>query len=97
MINKDEIDRAILEHEAKDTTYANCERLAWLYIVRDHISGQAQKQPVALDISGDSDFMKLINGKDSVKVFSLIDELMTSIRIIQPNLYTAVIQKIQEI
>ena len=30
------LDDAILEHEAKDTTYANCEKLAWLYIVRDH-------------------------------------------------------------
>ena len=41
---------AILEHESKDTTYANCEKLAWLYIVRDHCAhqmGTASIEPIA--------------------------------------------------
>ena len=37
MISLETIDKTILEHESKDTTYANCEKLAWLYIVRDHL------------------------------------------------------------
>ena len=30
MISLDKIERAILEHESMDTTYANCEKLAML-------------------------------------------------------------------
>lgn len=37
MIQIEEIDRAIKEHESGANTYANCERLAWLYIIRDHM------------------------------------------------------------
>ena len=58
MINTDELDKEILMLEKKDTTYANCERLAWLYIVRDHITGQRQAQPTPLDVSGESEFLQ---------------------------------------
>lgn len=96
MINPEELDKEILMLEKKDTTYANCERLAWLYIVRDHITGQMQKQSVSLDVSGDSEFLKAVNKKDSVEVFSIIDELMETISVLNPRLYSAVIQKIKD-
>lgn len=38
MISIETLEKTILEHESKDTTYANCEKLAWLYIVRDHLA-----------------------------------------------------------
>lgn len=38
MLNIDEINNTIEKLENEDTTYANCSKLASLYIVRDHIS-----------------------------------------------------------
>ena len=97
MISIDELDRAILEHEARDTSYANCERLAWLHIVRDHITGQEPKQPTPLDISGDSEFLQAVNGRDSVRVWAIINELMDVICATNTRLYNSVIRKIREI
>ena len=45
MIQIEEIDRAIKEHESGANTYANCERLAWLYIIRDHMKEGHQDKP----------------------------------------------------
>lgn len=97
MINPDELDKEILMLEKKDTTYANCERLAWLYIVRDHISGQTTKQPIPLDVSGESEFLKAVEGKDSVAVWNIIDDLMDTIRVAEPGAYEWVMRKINKI
>jgi acyl carrier protein len=95
MLSVEEIDRTILELENKDTTFANCEKLAWLYTVRDHISGQAAKQPVPIATNGDSDFIRAIDGMDSVCAWNIMDELMQTIRIIQPRMYETVMEKIK--
>lgn len=97
MISVEELDRAILEHESRDTTYANCERLAWLYIVRDHITGYQPRQPVPVDVDGESEFLRAVHGRDSVRVWVLIDELMDTIAVVNPRLYDAVIRRIEAI
>lgn len=37
MVSIETIEEEILNLEKRDTSYAVCERLAWLYIVRDHL------------------------------------------------------------
>lgn len=37
MVSIETIEEEILDLEKRDTSYAVCERLAWLYIVRDHL------------------------------------------------------------
>lgn len=98
MISKDKLDKEILELETKhDTTYATCERLAWLYIVRDHITDQQQAQPTPLDISGNSEFLQAVDGKNSVSVWSIMDDLMDTLRVTAPRVYSNVLRKIKEI
>lgn len=97
MISKEEIDRAILELEQKDTTFATCERLAWLYIVRDHITRQQTAQPIPLSVNPDSEFLQAVDGKDSVMVFGIIDDLMDTLQATAPRVYYSVMQKIKEI
>lgn len=97
MINPEELDKEILMLEKKDTTYANCERLAWLYIVRDHITGQSTTQPTPLDISGDSEFLQAVDGKDSVAVWGVMDELMDTMRVNNPRVYGYILEKIKNI
>lgn len=97
MISKEEIDRTILELEQKDTTFATCERLAWLYIVRDHITRQQTAQPTPLSVNPDSEFLQAVDGKDSVMVFGIIDDLMDTLQATAPRAYYSVIQMIKEI
>lgn len=97
MISKEEIDRTILELEQKDTTFATCERLAWLYIVRDHITGQQQAQPQPLDVTGAGEFLEAVNGRDSVAVWEVMADLMDTLRVTQPRVYASVLQRIREI
>lgn len=97
MINTDELEKEILMLEKKDTTYANCERLAWLYIVRDHITGQQQAQPTPLDVSGESEFLQSVNGRDSVQVWAVMDDLMDTVRVTAPRAYKSVMERIRAI
>lgn len=83
--------------EKKDTTYANCERLAWLYIVRDHITGQQQSQPTPLDVPGESEFLKAVNGRDSMQVWDVMDDLMDTVRVTAPRAYRSVMERIRAI
>lgn len=97
MINPDEIDKEILMLEKKDTTYANCERLAWLYIVRDHITGQQTAQPTPLSVNQSSEFLQAVDGKDSVAVFAVMDDLMDTIRVTAPRVYSSVMRQVLSI
>lgn len=97
MINSDELDKEILMLEKKDTTYANCERLAWLYIVRDHITRQQAAQPTPLSVDPSSEFLQAVDGKDSVAVFSIIDDLMDTIRVTAPRAYESVLRKLKNL
>lgn len=97
MLNIDEIEKTILDLEKHDTTYSTCERLAWLYIVRDHLTGQEQKQPVPLSVSGDSEFLRAVNGKESVSAWAVMDDLMDTLQVVNPRVYQSVMRKIMEL
>ena len=101
MLSADSIEQTILELEAKDTTFANCERLAPLYIVLDHIKGYQKPKTVKegkpLDVKGDSEFLKAINGRNSVGIWQIMDELMQVIQATRPKLYNKVIDDIKKL
>lgn len=97
MINPDKVNEEILMLERKDTTYATCERLAWLYIVRDHITTQQAHQPTPLDISGDSEFLQAVDGKDSVAVWDIMDDLMDTIKVTAPKVYDRILRRVKEL
>ena len=97
MINPEELDKEILMLEKKDTTYANCERLAWLYIVRDHVTGQKCAQPTPLSVNPSSEFLLAVDGKDSVSVFAIIDDLMDTIRATAPKAYDHVMRRVRDL
>lgn len=97
MINPDELDKEILMLEKKDTTYSNCERLAWLYIVRDHVTGQQTTQPTPLSVDPSSEFLQAVDGKDSVAVFAIMDDLMDTLRATAPRAYDSIMRKLREL
>lgn len=97
MISKDELDKTILELEMRDTTFANCAKLADLYTVRDHLTGQQTVQPTPLSVDASSEFLRAVDGKDSVSVFAVMDDLMDTLRVTAPRVYDSVMRKVSNL
>lgn len=101
MLNLDEINKEILMLETtRDTTYASIQRLAPLYIVRNNLmrNSEADKPKATnVDKNGGTPFMQAINGKDFTRVLSVLDEFVTTLEVLNPKLYAAVMRKIAEI
>ena len=84
---------------------------AFLTIQKELYGNQEQENPVPetppfysyaigpskkiINYDGDSEFSKLINGKDEYNVFLVIDELMEMLRLLYPKIYNSVIKKLQ--
>lgn len=88
MISLDILNQDILDLERNhDTTWATVERLAWLYIVRDHLTSDASKSTKHVSTDGSSDFLAAADGLDTCQVLDLMDELMDTLQVIAPALY----------
>ena len=97
MISIEELDKTILELEMRDTTFANCQKLADLYIVRAFQIKQPIMQSAPLETSDKSEFLQAVNGKDSVQVWEIISDLMDTIKTVNPKVYDHVLEKILSI
>ena len=90
MIRGEDIEQAIRELEKGQPTYQTVQKLADLYIVRDHI-----QDFVSVDDS--SEFLKMASGKNLAGVMSLMDELMETTQLLNPHLYESVMMRLGEI
>ena len=97
MISLEKVEQTILELESADTSFAVCEKLAWCYIVRDHINGYSTSPEAVMALTGSSDFLQAINGKNTDAVIQIMDELMDAIQTLHPKMYDAVMDKIKDI
>ena len=88
MISIEEVNGEIEKLLNQPASYAQIERLAWLYIVQDHLA-PGQEIP-----AGDSAFRKICGGKPVCDIMAVMDDLMDSLLIVQPRLYDAVMAKI---
>ena len=94
MLSLEEVERTILELEKRDTTYATCERLAWLYIVHDHLTQRVvQEKSRAAEMEG-SPFLAACSGAEITEILRVVNEHMEAVRVIYPKEYEAVIRKI---
>ena len=50
-----------------------------------------------MKIYNDNPIVQAVNGKDQVKVWDVIQELMEAIQVLAPNLYEATIEKLNNI
>ena len=94
MINLDEINGEIARLESQAVTYQTIEKLALLYIVRDHITLSEQKPSGVVPQVNKSDFLIACSGKPVCDTMDLFDELMSTLQVIQPRVYDAVMAKI---
>ena len=83
----DEINSEIAKLEALPASYATIEKLAWLYIVRDHL---VEPMP---DLNG-SEFLCACRKRGTAQVMEVMDELMATIQVLHPRLHDAVLEKL---
>lgn len=94
MIDLETIEREINELEARgDTTYSICERLSWLYVVRDHLRPVRDHARTTQDLSG-SEFLEAASGVSYPALMRVLDDHMSALHVVQPREYDSVMNKI---
>ena len=103
MFTKNQLIEAIDELEMSPATYQNAEKLATFYQLYDHLYTQREPErriestrEVTIDRYGDSEFLQAIEGQQAKAAWATMDELMSTIRALQPKLYQATIDRIRE-
>ena len=95
MMNLETIEREINELEVRsDTTYRACERLAWLYIVRDHLANKRMSDYVTDEMQG-SEFMRACSGVKYSSLIRVLDDHMSALSVTQPRVYEGLLEKIR--
>ena len=106
MITQQDLKQAIAECQGIRNPNANtCIKLAAFLTIQRELYGE-EKEAVQLPYSfapapdeiiianGDSDFARVIDGRNQMEVIPVIDELMSTLQVIQPRLYNAVMTKL---
>lgn len=96
MISLETIEREIDELESRDTSYKLCERLAWLYIVRDNLLGKLPRKNMGYssEMHG-SEFLEAASEVDLMELMAVLDEHMEAVKVVHPKEYEAVIRRIR--
>lgn len=98
MVSLEIIEREIDELLSNDTTYGVCERLCWLYTVRNNLKApsthEGAKQAVTGHMVG-SEFLEAASGVPYESLMGILDEHMTALRVVQPKEYNAVMDRIR--
>ena len=102
MFSEAELRKAIEELEKSPTTYQDAEKLATFYIIYDHLYKKAEikfetVREVKIDRYGGSEFCCIISDKKANDVWQIVSEVMEAVKIIEPGLYRAVIDRINEL
>ena len=96
MISLETIEREIQEIEAtRDTTYKTCERLAWLYIVRDHLRPTQAPSDRRTQTIGGSEFLELSSGVSYPALMGILDEHMSALAVVNRKQYDTILDKIR--
>ena len=111
MITEQDLRQAIAECQGiRDPNANTCVKLAAFYLILDHIKEQEQEQEaptysyaspptqrVAVSNENKSEFAAKIQGMRYEDVIAVMDELMSTISILNPALYNGVIRKLDNI
>lgn len=105
MITEKDLLEAIAECQGTRDPKANtCIKLASYYTILDHISKKEEPEPPIYSFAsrsdivnyyGSSEFAKIIEGRDSDEVWEVMDELMSTLQVVNPRLYASVIRKLE--
>lgn len=111
MITEQDLKAAIAECEGERNPNANtCIKLAAFYTIREHLFGEPTQQTgysFAADPAGSTqaevieydsgtEFSEAIDGRPVDEVLEVMDDLMTTLHVVNPRLYVSVMRKLEE-
>ena len=100
MISKADLERAIAECEDGDRSYTNCEKLSTFYNIYDHMYSQqktVERLPeTVIGNYGDSEFLRSVTGRRADDIWNIMDDLMSTLQVINPRLYAGVMRKVAD-
>lgn len=103
MIREQDLDEAIANCQGvMNPTSNTCLKLASYYTIKDHMfkreepvnTGYSMSNGNAVYIPSESEFAEKVNGRDVSDVMQVMDELMTTLSVINPRLYNGVMNKL---
>lgn len=105
MINEKEVQAWIARLETENSSWANYEKLAILYVIQNQHKEQTVSEPIAMYsnapspvqnvVYGDSDFLQAVSTCAPEKTWSILDELMDSLKITNVRVYDNVMRKMR--
>lgn len=111
MISERELLEIIDKYESSCETLADCEKLAVYYTVYDHLFGKdnsygkgysqksegqrEEKEKISVPLVT-SEFLRLAEGMDAKQFWGVVDELVSTIEVINPRLYESFLRKLKE-
>ena len=107
MVDPKELDIEIARLEYAESSYESYAKLAMLYVIRDHNCKEDEKQgqkeikasPNSSTIPFDdsSDFLRVASGKDLRRVMDVLDELMDTLRVAYPRVYSRIMGQLENL
>ena len=100
MIKEDDLIEAIAECQGQRNPNAStCMKLASYYIIQDHIKQEEPSYsfaapPEQVTYDSGTEFSERIRDMDINDVLTVIDELMTTLSLVNPRLYDGVMRKL---
>ena len=108
MITRQDLEQAIAECQGERNPNANtCIKLAAFITIKRELYGEEKEAaqlpsysyapaPIrnTIEIDSESEFARLIDGREQQEIMPVLDELMETLRIIQPRLYEVVMEKL---
>lgn len=94
MITPEDLRKAISDCQGvHNPTAQTCIKMAAYYVLLDHL-GDDKIYSSPGEYSSNTDFGKAIKGKEITYVLSVMDDLMTRLQAVKPDLYDAVMKKL---
>lgn len=94
MVDIEELNDTIEKLELRCDSMHACERLAWLYIVRDHMPEHALEGPRPME---GSEFLEAASTAEPAALLRVLDEHMEALKVVQPREYETVMARIRAI
>jgi len=108
LLDRKEIDIEIARLEYGESSYPAYAKLADLYTIRDRMDRAEAPDPSGYErsysatpavapappLDGESDFLRAAAGKDPSGIWDIMDDLMDTLRAVNPRAYAGVMRKI---
>lgn len=98
MLDLETVEREIDKLEHREASYKLCERLSWLYVVRDHLLEEKYPQAAGTTPKMEgSEFLEAASNVPYPDLMRLIDEHLEAIKMVYPKTFSALIDKIRQL